>query len=235
MPAYLQRKTAIRPRERVRALCAAAIVELAVGLMVLRGLQVELGRPVEAVQRLISIKLVKTLPPTAPSPTRTKSNGERKAAPGRSRDQQQASAEPKRAQAPTSIASIIPERTPTARAGGGSAVAEGAGPGGGEKGAGAGSGGGTDLEQIAGEITPRDYPRNLGNAGIGGRVGVLFIVGVNGRVTSCAVTRSSGVPELDALTCRLIEKRFRYRPSTDRYGRPIPDEVEGEHEWTAGG
>jgi protein TonB len=40
-----------------------------------------------------------------------------------------------------------------------------------------------------------------------------------------------GVPELDALTCRLIMQRFRYRPSTDRYGRPIPDTVDGEHEW----
>jgi protein TonB len=96
-----------------------------------------------------------------------------------------------------------------------------------------GGGGGTDLEQIAGEITPRDYPRHLGNAGVSGRVGVLFTVGVNGRVTACAITRSSGVPELDALTCRLIQERFRYRPSTDRYGRAIPDQVEGEHDWTA--
>jgi protein TonB len=52
-------------------------------------------------------------------------------------------------------------------------------------------------------------------------------------VTSCTVTRSSGVAELDALTCRLIRERFRYRPSTDRYGRPIADEVEGEHDWVA--
>jgi protein TonB len=108
----------------------------------------------------------------------------------------------------------------------------GAGSGGGAGGNGIGEvGGGTDLEQIAGEITPRDYPRHLGNAGIGGRVGISFTVGVNGRVTRCTVTSSSGIPELDALTCRLIEKRFRYRPSTDRYGRPVPDEVEGEQIW----
>jgi periplasmic protein TonB len=50
-------------------------------------------------------------------------------------------------------------------------------------------------------------------------------------VSRCTVTSSSGVPELDALTCRLIVQRFRYRPSTDRYGRPIADTVEGEHEW----
>jgi protein TonB len=39
------------------------------------------------------------------------------------------------------------------------------------------------------------------------------------------------VPQLDSLTCRLIQQRFVYRPSTDRYGRPIADEVEGEHDW----
>jgi periplasmic protein TonB len=54
-------------------------------------------------------------------------------------------------------------------------------------------------------------------------------------VTSCTITRSSGVGELDALTCRLIQQRFRYRPSTDRSGRPIPDEVEGEQDWVARG
>jgi protein TonB len=61
----------------------------------------------------------------------------------------------------------------------------------------------------------------------------LFTVGPNGRVTRCSVTRSSGVPELDALTCTLIQQRFVYRPSTDSRGRPIADEVEGEHVWIA--
>ena len=42
-------------------------------------------------------------------------------------------------------------------------------------------------------------------------------------------------PELDVLTCRLVQQRFVYRPSTDRYGRPIADQVEGEHEWVARG
>jgi hypothetical protein len=30
----------------------------------------------------------------------------------------------------------------------------------------------------------------------------------------------------------LIEQRFRFRPSTDRFGRPVADEVEYDHEWT---
>ena len=108
----------------------------------------------------------------------------------------------------------------------------GAGSGGGTGGTGFGDDdGGTDLEQIAGEITSRDYPKDLREAGVGGRVLFTFTVEQNGRVGRCTITRSSGVPELDSLTCRLVQQRFVYRPSTDRYGRAIEDEVDGEHDW----
>jgi protein TonB len=136
--------------------------------------------------------------------------------------------------APTPLVALRPS-APASGGGSGTGPALGSGAGGGSGGEGYGSdnGGGTELVQIAGEILPSDYPRDLRERGIGGRVGIVFTVGTNGRVTSCTVTRSSGVAELDALTCRLIQQRFRYRPSTDRYGRPVPDEVEGEHDWVA--
>jgi protein TonB len=126
---------------------------------------------------------------------------------------------------------------PPSGGGTGSGPAIGNGSGGGSSGQGQGGddGGGTDLVQIAGAILPRDYPKHLGNAGIGGRVSVVFTVGVDGRASRCVVTRSSGVPELDGLTCRLIEQRFRFRPSIDRSGRPIPDEVEWDHDWIVDG
>jgi protein TonB len=118
--------------------------------------------------------------------------------------------------------------------GSGSGSALGSGAGGGTGGNGYGDDdGGSDLEQIAGAITPNDYPRHLREEGVGGRVNFVFTVEPNGRVGRCTVTRSSGVPELDALTCRLIQQRFIYRPSTDRYGRPVADEVEGDHLWVA--
>jgi protein TonB len=121
--------------------------------------------------------------------------------------------------------------TPTAPDGGGvagtgSGTSAGAGAGGGTGGDGAGTGdgtggdgegdGGTAAEQIAGEITSRDYPRDLFEAEVGGRVGIRFTVSPAGRVSECAVTRSSGTPVLDQLTCRLIRERFRYRPSRTR-------------------
>src|SRR6185437_7737670 len=103
---------------------------------------------------------------------------------------------------------IVAMKPSAAPSGGGTGTgpALGAGAGGGAGGNGYGEDdGGTDLEQIAGEITSRDYPRDLREAGIGGRVGMLFKVEPNGRVGSCTVTRSSGVPELDSLTCRLTQ------------------------------
>jgi len=134
---------------------------------------------------------------------------------------------------------IVPIRAapvPAPGGGTGTGPAVGSGSGGGTggvgTGSGAGGGGGTELEQIGGDIVPSDYPKRLGNAGIGGLVGVIFRVEVHGRASRCRVLRSSGIPELDTLTCRLIEQRFRFRPSTDSFGRPIADEVEYNHEWT---
>jgi protein TonB len=84
---------------------------------------------------------------------------------------------------------------------------------------------------VSGAIFAADYPAHLRRAGKGGRVGILFVVEPTGRVDRCSVTSSSGVPELDRLTCRLIKERFVYRPSKDASGRPIAEEVEGVHQW----
>jgi protein TonB len=206
---------------------------LALGAVLLSGFRVDLARPAEAVQRLIDIALPK--PPPVTPPPRPKPAPE--AAPKAAPKPPGGSPGPRPARAPPSVAPVIAVRPIAAPSGGGvgTGPALGAGAGGGAGGNGYGQeGGGTDLEQIGGAITQRDYPRDLRERGIGGRVGVLFTVEPSGRVGSCSVTRSSGVPELDVLTCRLIQQRFRYRPSTDRFGRPIEDEVEGEHEWIAG-
>ena len=231
MPAYVTRRSMVRPRERVRALAAAILLQLAVAALLLRGLQVDLSHRADAVQRLVAV----TLPPSPPPPKKLRKSPPA-ARPVTALPRSGGAPGPKPATAPLSVAPVVAVRPLAAPSGGGAgtgsgrAVGSGVGPGGN----GVGLGGGTELEQIAGEITPRDYPRRLGNAGIGGRVGLSFTVGVNGRVTSCRVTSSSGIPELDILTCRLIQQRFVYRPSTDRFGRPIADQVDGEHVWDAG-
>ena len=48
------------------------------------------------------------------------------------------------------------------------------------------------------------YQREVVRLGIEGRVEAMFRIGVDGTVRNCAVHRSSGAAELDALVCRAI-------------------------------
>ena len=235
MPAYAEHRRIVRPRERVTAFAAVVLVQAAFAFVLLSGLRVDVRRPGDVVQRLIDITLAKPPPPPTP-PADPPPLAERSppTAPKAQPDKPGGLPGPKPSHAPPSVTPIVPVQPSAAPSGAGTgtgpAVGAGAGGGSGGKDHGAG-GGGTDLEQIAGAITPRDYPRHLREAGIGGVVGLSFRVEPSGLVSRCTITQSSGVPELDALTCRLIVQRFRYRPSTDRFGRPIGDTIDGEHEW----
>lgn len=228
----------VQPRERVIALAAVVLVQLCLAAALFIGLRVDILPQGELVSRLIDVALPKPPPPPVVTVSRPRS-AKRSSSSAPKAQQKPIGGSPGPVPAhvlpaPKPVVALRPS-APAAGGGSGTGPASGSGAGGGSGGQGFGSGdeGGTDLVQIAGEILPSDYPRDLRERGIGGRVGVVFTVGTSGRVTSCSVTRSSGVPELDGLTCRLIEERFRYRPSTDRYGRPIPDEVEGDHDWIA--
>jgi protein TonB len=225
----------VRPRERFLALAGVLAVQLALGVALILGLNVDVLRRSEVVSQLIDVSL-KAPPPQAKPAHQVKRATS--AAPKSVQDPTGGSPGPQRSRAVSVPLPIVAVHAaaPMSGSGVGSGPAIGSGTGGGSGGQGdaADDDGGTDLVQIAGEIRPSDYPRDLRERGIGGRVGVVFTVGTDGRVSNCTVTRSSGVPELDSLTCRLIRERFRYRPSTDRYGRAISDEVEGEHDWIGG-
>ena len=114
----------------------------------------------------------------------------------------------------------------------------GPGTGAGDSGAGAGAGaGGTGIgatipaRQITGRIRNRDYPVAAWRAGIEGRVLVRFAVDPSGRASGCLVLRSSGNADLDTVTCRLIERRFRFAPARDAGGRAVPDTKIWEQIW----
>ncbi len=227
----------VGPRERIAALAAVALVQLGLGLALLNGLRVDVRQSGELVERLVQIALPPK-PPPMPVTVKPRPKFEHRSSPAPRAEPKPigGSPGPIPSHAHASVAPIVAihpmAAPPGGGLGGGPAVGTGAGGGTGGQGYGAG-GGGTDLEKIAGDIFPSDYPKHLGNAGIGGRVSVTFTVETNGRVTGCRITRSSGIAELDALTCRLMEQRFVFRPSTDRYGRPIRDKVDWDHDWIA--
>lgn len=220
------------------ALAGVLIVQGGLGLALLSGLSIgALPTPHELASRLIEVTLPPPPPPpppVIPKPVRPKPAPKRKAAAPPPHI-----AKPGGSPGPAKHAKAAIPKLPTpapaaAPAGGGrgTGASQGNGSGGGNGTGGAGADeGGTDLEKIAGDISGSDLPPNLAAANVGGRVTATITVGTDGRVTSCRVARSSGNAQLDSLTCRLIQQRYRFRPSTDRYGRPVPDEADVDQDW----
>jgi protein TonB len=84
---------------------------------------------------------------------------------------------------------------------------------------------------LSGAIGDRDYPRAARAARDEGIAVVRFTVGADGRARDCRVATSSGHAELDAVTCRLIEARFRYAPARDAAGQPVAEERGWRQRW----
>ncbi|MBX9882885.1 MAG: energy transducer TonB, partial [Sphingomonas sp.] len=98
-------------------------------------------------------------------------------------------------------------------------------------GAGRGRGGGGEGGDGDGEDTPPrllrgrlrygDLPDWLRDQERTVRMELRYTIEVDGRVSRCGADQSSGYPEVDALICRLIRERYRYRPALDEDGDPV--------------
>ncbi|GAA4767642.1 hypothetical protein GCM10023219_11700 [Stakelama sediminis] len=217
-----------------------------IGFALVRGLGVQL--PSMAEQATLAVFNVppppKPPPPEPPKPApKANPRPEGAAAPPNLR------AKPTEVEAPKPIVPIKPPPPPVVTAPtpgpgadshAGNADIPGPGSGAGGEGNGTGSGlggdgdggGGTPPRQIAGRLGYSDIPQSVLDSGSrGGTVSVAFTVEPNGRVTDCGITHSSGNPALDDMTCRLIEKRFRFRPSRNAQGRPRAVTVVENHTW----
>jgi len=231
------------PRARLGGAMSAAAMVALLGWLLLNGLAVHLRTGQAPTLKLLNFALPPPPPPepeVAPKPMPRQPKEEGKASPPNlvSRATEVVAplpaptppplpAAPKPAQGSDNSSGNAPVAGPGTGAGG---VGEGTGSGGRGNGAG-GGGGGTVLRLLKGDITGRDYPKAAAEAGAQGTVGLRFTVGVDGRVSDCRVTRSSGNADLDRVTCALIVKRFRYAPSRNASGKPYPDVVTGEQEW----
>ena len=109
----------------------------------------------------------------------------------------------------------------------------GVGTGTGSGAGGDGTGGGVAVESywLSGSLRGLDYPSRARRSGAGGSVTVRYWVEIDGSVTGCTITKSSGNAELDQATCGLIERRFRYEPARDAQGRLVRDVSGGTHVW----
>ena len=110
---------------------------------------------------------------------------------------------------------------------------QGVGSGAGGQGSGTGGGGASPAVRLGGALDgARDYPRASRKAGVEGSALVRFTVATDGRVDFCRVLRSTTNSEIEATTCRLIQRRFIYRPARDAGGRPIEEVVTRTFHWS---
>ena len=108
---------------------------------------------------------------------------------------------------------------------------EGSGSGAGGSGSGRGAGRVVPPQRIEGALTNADYRRARPPEGAAGTVRVSFRVRTDGGADRCAVIGSSGYAVFDEATCRLIERRFRFRPARDESGRPVDWTIRTEYTW----
>ena len=80
-------------------------------------------------------------------------------------------------------------------------------------------------------VTAGDYPPSALAARAWGRVVMRVNVGINGRVTACAIVSGSGFAALDSASCRIIQRRARYTPAIDSNGNPAAASVTETIEW----
>jgi protein TonB len=80
-------------------------------------------------------------------------------------------------------------------------------------------------------FSPYDYPQAAEGSGVRGIVAVTLTIGPDGRIRSCAIRQSSGVPLLDEQTCNTLRRRARFTPAMDSNGNPATGTVDREVDW----
>ena len=224
-------------RSRIAAAAGVAALHVLIGYGLITGLGIGAIRHAAQQMKLFTLEPERPPPLEKPVPAKTAARAPVK----RQSSPKNLKAEPTPLVTPSTVVRLSSPMVAAPVAGQGleasAGASDSAGPGIGAGGSGSGSGGGglaARAERIAGRLLDSDYPRAVRRAGIEGIVYVRFTVRPDGGVGACAVTRSSGSKMLDETTCRLIQRRFRYRPARDAQGRPIADEVSNFYEWRLG-
>ena len=239
-----QSRHLLQTSKKERATAVVGVVLVHAG--VLAALLTLGGGPQKVIEAITPLEIFDVLPPPPPPPPPPPVVVETKAAP----EEEGAAAPPaKKAEAspvvrpPPKVILVVPPPPVVAaeKPAAGSAPKAGAAPidgpgsgaggqgsGTGSGGSGTGPGGGGDggasnrPSLVSRSLTQRDYSGGSRRGWPKGkRVLVTFAVELNGRASDCKVFTSSGVPAIDAETCRLVLTRLRFRPARDEAGRPV--------------
>lgn len=213
--------------EKAKALAGVAIVHIALGAVILTGLNVENVRHV--VERLKTFDITEE-PPPPPQPPPPQPRADRA-------KEEEGAAGKKAEPSPIVVPKPkieLPAKPPVAAApvaGTGSATRSGAanygtGPGAGGSGSGRGGGGAGDFSGF----TPARLVRNLNHGDYrqlaagrlpNGRATLWIEVDTAGLPAKCRIVQTSGDPMVDSGLCPLVARRLRFRPAMDAERRPI--------------
>jgi len=214
-----------KPPDRAKAIAAVVGVHVALGVLIVAGLNVDKVR--SAVEQLRTFDIREVPPPPNPPP---------RPAPQPHQAPIPAAAPAPKAQAAPVVAPQpkIPAPSPVPAAsvaGTGSASNSGAANDGNGSGAGGtGTGGGGDYSRftparLVSNIPSSEY-RELAASGLpSGLVGVTIRVQPDGSVANCRIARSSGNGSLDSLVCQLTVRYVRFSPARDPQGRAVAQDI----------
>jgi protein TonB len=225
--------------DRLKAILAVAGVHVALGAVILTGLDVNIVS--KAVERLqtFDIAIPEPPPPPPPPPPQQRSSRakEDEGAAGKKADPTPVVAPKPKIEVPAKspiVAAPVPGTGSAASAG---AAASGTGTGAGGSGSGRGGGGSGDFSGF----TPAFLVRNLNRGDYRplaagrlprGSASVSLTVDTSGAPTNCRVVRSSGDSAVDGGLCPLVTRRLRFRPARDASGKPVPYSLTYTANWT---
>lgn len=217
------------PRVRLGVLALVAVLHLLVLAALIRAFAPDFtAQAVKTVVSTFTVTITAPPPPPEPAPQTRQAGAAAEAG---------TKAVPREVQAVKPRVAIARPPAPVASSSGSadsSGVREtgtGTGAGGAGSGTGAGSGGSgtgggmaSKPVHLSGQIdNARDFPLPPGGreARIGKSVILALTISPEGRAVACRIYRSSGLPETDAVTCRLAMERLRFRPATNAAGEPV--------------
>lgn len=225
--------------DRAKALAGVLLVHVALGAVILTGLNV---RNVKHVVESLKTFDINAPPPPPPQPPPPQQRAERA-------KEEEGAAGKKAEPSPVVVPKppiVVPAKPPVVAApvaGTGSATQSGAanygtGPGAGGTGSGRGGGGSGDFSGYTParritKIPDREYRRITAASGQrSGRIGITLKVNTDGRPSNCRIARTSGNPMVDSLFCELAIAYVRFRPATDAEGRPVAQDITWHPDWS---
>lgn len=238
------------PNDRAKALAGVALVHVALGAVILSGLDVRIVR--QAVERLQTFDITPEAPPPPIEEPPPPPKLEESSAPRDEAALANIKSKPTPVVAPTPpIPLPLEQRINSAEvrgpegadrtAGASNAPGTGTGAGGqgsgfgggGRGGSGSGSGAGFTPAQRVSKIPDREYRRIVALSGSRrGSIGLTLKVNTDGRPSHCRIARTSGNATVDSLLCELALAHVRFRPARDPQGRPVAQDITWYPDWS---